>query len=181
MAVLNNPKHEEFAQLVGTGMKAAPAYRKLYPKTKRVIAESSASNLRKIPKVLERIAEVRAAYKTHLEADAKKSLGKRFLTLDRKRELLYLIAETAVHGVDEHSPLCQSIEYRTTEGNKDREGFQTVKIKMPDKLAAIKLDALLAGELIEKVEVEEKAPRETLEELRARMAAAKAKHRAPQQ
>ena len=48
--------------------------------------------------------------------------------------------------------------------------------KMADRIAAVMADAKLAGELTEKAEIKDTTPREPLEVVRARIAAAEATH-----
>lgn len=65
------------------------------------------------------------------------------LTLAKKREFLARVVTTSLGSVDESSDLCQeSSSEETMHGSRRR-------IKMPDKLRAIELDAKLAGELKE--------------------------------
>jgi len=92
MPVLANPKHERFAQMVGTGAKATPAYRKAFGATGRT-AEVNASKLAAETEVRLRIEEIRRQYEAHRAEEADGVLKKQFLTLDRKRELLSSFAE----------------------------------------------------------------------------------------
>jgi hypothetical protein len=65
------------------------------------------------------------------------------LSLRDKREFLARVVRTPIGDVDEGSDLCQESATEETEiASKKR-------IKMPDKLRAIELDAKLAGELKE--------------------------------
>jgi hypothetical protein len=63
------------------------------------------------------------------------------LSLAEKRSFLADVVRTPVGEVDVGNKLAQGIRYRDGE---------MVEMKMPDKISAVKLDAQLAGELIEK-------------------------------
>jgi hypothetical protein len=76
------------------------------------------------------------------------------------------VVRTPVSEIDATSPLCQ--KYEVTDAG--------TKVWMPDKRACILDDARLAGELIDKAEVKDTTPRESIESLRLRVAAAKARH-----
>jgi phage terminase small subunit len=63
------------------------------------------------------------------------------LSLAEKRSFLADVVRTPVGEVDVGNKLAQGVRYRDGE---------MVEMKMPDKISAVKLDAQLAGELIEK-------------------------------
>jgi phage terminase small subunit len=63
------------------------------------------------------------------------------LSLAEKRSFLADVVRTPVGEVDVGNKLAQGVRYREGE---------MVELKMPDKISAVKLDAQLAGELIEK-------------------------------
>lgn len=157
MPKLNNSKHEKFARLVAKGdVTTTAAYCAIY-KTSSKTAPANASKLAKAPPVALRIAELRAA-----PPDAQK----RFLSLDQKREFLALVVNTPADEVDERSPLCQSADFSETPTGSSR------KLRMPDKLKALELDARLAGELRESHEVDVVDRRASAAELQARLDAA---------
>lgn len=108
---------------------------------------AAASRLKK--KLNSRITEIAKGVNIELaqrnEAQVKKGLAPLYLTKERSLHLLTMIAETPIGEIDENSPLCQAIEYRTTPGTRDREAFETIKVKMPDKIRAIELHAKLMG------------------------------------
>jgi hypothetical protein len=131
MPILKNQKHERFAQLLATGMSASEAYTKVYKK-KGKVAGSAGGRLLKNVGIQQRLAELQQKAETAA-----------VLTLADKREFLRRVVVTSIGEVDEKSPLCQSAEY-SEDGRK---------FKMPDKLKAIELDAKLAGEFREQVEV----------------------------
>jgi len=147
MPVLKNKRHEEFAQLVGTGETPTAAYRKVY-KAKGLTAESCASRLMKHAKVLQRIEEIRAQYAKRVE----QKLENRFLSLDEKREFLRQVVTTPVDAV---------VGTRLHQGYS-KGGAPT----MPDKLRALELDAKLAGEFRERVEVQVDGLGELLKSIR---------------
>ena len=88
--------------------------------------------------------------------------GRRFLSLLEKRAYLAMVVRTPIGEIDEKSPLCQAVEW----GKNGR------KIKMPDKLRALELDAKLAGELHESHEVDVVDRRASVIELQERLTAA---------
>lgn len=143
MARLDNPKHERFAQLVATGKALGPAYREVYGDIRG--ARQAGSRLLSDVDIKQRVAEIQS-----------KSEGKAVLTIAEKREFLRRVVVTPIGQVDEESDLCQSAEYSDT-GRK---------FKMPDKLKAIELDAKLAGEFTEKVEVKADGLLELLQAIR---------------
>lgn len=141
-------RQEKFAQIYASGTKATEAYVAAYGPVKG--AEVSASRLLSTAKISGRVKALQA-----LAAEAA------VLTLADKRKYLRSVVMTPLGHVDETSVLCQSAEYLVTggvrgrlrrghseSGNEETEPeMTTVKIKMPDKLKAIELDAKLAGEL----------------------------------
>jgi len=129
MPILANPKHEAFACKVATGMQLGPAYRAVYGKKG---TDQNACRLSKIEKVAARIKELQG-----------KAEAKTLLTIQERRAFLADVVRVKVGDVDEKSPLAQSVEYGL---NGSR------KIKVPDKIKALELDAKMAGELVEKQE-----------------------------
>jgi len=125
-APLLNSRHERFAQMIALGRMARNAYMEVYDSTPRS-AEASSSRLLSNAALRSRVA--------YLQAEAAKAT---VLTLAEKRKFLRDVVTTPIYVVDETNPLCQSAE-RTKDGS--------VRIKMPDKLRALELDAKLAGEL----------------------------------
>lgn len=153
---LKNPRHERFAQMVAIGEPAARAYRNVYGHASNsdVLGPKLASK----PLVAGRIAQIQNAVQ---EGD----LAGALMTLLEKRKFLALIVRTPCGHIDENSPLAQLVEYETLRGVKG--GRSLVKIKMPDKLRAIELDAKLAGEFTEKVEVKADGLAELLTAIRS--------------
>ncbi len=149
MPVLQNPKHERFAQLAALGNSDTAAYRKAF-KCKQSTAETNAYRLREIEGVAERIADLQEM-----------AAAKTVMSLTEKRQYLADIVRACPSEIDGDSPLCQGVEYtvsggvrgRLRRGNADRGNeetepeVKTVRVKLPDKLKAIELDAKLAGEL----------------------------------
>lgn len=134
MPPLANPKHEAFAQRIFKGESYKSAYKALY-KAHPKSAEAHGCRLVRNGKVAARVSELQGKVeKTNV------------LSLQEKREFLALVARTPIENVDENSPLAQSVEYDIS-GNTRRR----LKIKMPDKLRAIELDAKLAGEMREDI------------------------------
>lgn len=148
MPALTNPRHEEFAQLVGNDIAPGAAYSQVYG-CKAKTGREKGCRLKKDVNVTARIAEIRQGFRQHLDR-FEPGVARKYLTRERSLELLAMIAETPIGQIDEKSPLCQAIEYRTTPGNREREGFETIKVKMPSKIQAIELSARILGYLEEK-------------------------------
>lgn len=86
-----------------------------------------------------------AHYVAELQKDiADKATDDKFLSLEEKRAFLARVVRTPVGDIHENHDLAQEVQFK-------REG--TV-VKMPSKLQAIELDAKIAGELREKLDVE---------------------------
>ncbi len=148
-----NSRQEIFCAEYAGGKTATEAYRLAYGNTKT--AEAASSRLLTVVKVAERIAALQQA-----------AAATAVLSLAEKRQYLRRVVMTPLSNVDETSDLCQAAEYEVTggirgklrrgnadQGNEEEEPEKTtVKIKMPDKLRAIELDAKLAGELREQVD-----------------------------
>jgi hypothetical protein len=174
MSALSNSRHEAFAQAVASGKTLTAAYSEVFGRTGKS-AHECASKLSRSDKVQARVAELRAAVnvtKAAAEAQAAAEVASAFrgalMDMAERRAFLAAVVRTPVSEVDEHSPLCQ--KYEVTEAG--------TKVWMPDKRACVLDDARLAGELIEKTEVKDVTPRESLDELRERVALARARHQA---
>lgn len=131
MPILDNPKHEKFCQFVATGTSAQSAYGQIY-NVKGRTAANSGSRLMADGGIRERVKEIQT-----------KAEKRTVLSIEEKREYLRRVVVTPIGEIDETSDLCQHAKY-TDVGRE---------FKMPDKLKAIELDAKLAGEFKEKVEV----------------------------
>lgn len=124
---LENQRHERFARLVATkGKSDVEAYQEAYECDYQA-ALSSAYRLRDNVGIVSRIVQLQAA-----------GASKDVLSLLEKREFLAKVVRTPIGSVTEHDPLCQEVKYG--------KGGEVTR-KMPSKLEAIKLDALLAKEL----------------------------------
>lgn len=123
MPVLDNPRHEKFAQLRAQQVTASEAYRKSGYKPD----DGAASRLSGNVKVKARVTELLLL-----------SAGKCVLSIEEKRNFLARCVRTPIGEIDHTSDLCQ--ERTFIEGQEDT----SVKVKMPDKLRAIQLDNDLA-------------------------------------
>lgn len=128
MPVLNNAKHEAFAQGVAGGEAAGAVYARVYAGAGAATAASRGPRLLKRPEVHARVAELQ-------EAGAAGCV----FTLQRTLEYLVEILETPAGAVDERHRLCQEVQESTT-----RTGT-TVKVKMPGKLEALEKLIKLRG------------------------------------
>jgi hypothetical protein len=132
---LENPRHERFAQLKAKGVSGSEAYRIAFqykPKGKEDYADSLAWELSVKLGIDERVAEIIAERD---DAD--------LLSFRESRKFLADIVRTPVGQLDEDSPLVQ--ELIITESGK--------RIKMADKLRALRLDAELMHRLDRRVEL----------------------------
>ncbi len=129
MPVLDNQRHERFAQLVATkGKNDLQAYQEAF-ECDYEAAQSSAYRMRENVGILNRIKQLQEA-----------AAGKSVLSLAEKRAFLAQVVRTPIGEVDERSTLAQSLKVSK---DGDRE------IKMVGKLEALTLDAKLAGELVQ--------------------------------
>ena len=126
MPVLQNSKHERFAQLVAQGESYTQAYKQVYDTASIKTAECKSSLLVRNVKVAERLMELKEQF-------AKKS----FLTFERKRALLLEMAEGKI----------------PTKTIRSRGGDKEFEQDHYDRAKALELDAKLTGEFQEKQEV----------------------------
>ena len=134
MPVLENQKHEAFAQEVAEGASATTAYRVhiAVPATRIENCMSSASRLMADAKVASRVSELRRDFSFALE----NRLGVRRETLAR---FLVSVIETPPSEVDANSPLCQEHTETTSVYGTSR------RTKMPSKLDAVEKLIKMAG------------------------------------
>jgi hypothetical protein len=124
--VLDNPRHERFAQLAASGKHPDwECYQLAYGCTKEV-AESHAWGLRADSGIKGRIAEIKAA-----------QTATGIITRDEALRELTAAWRTPVGEVDEHHPLAQEVT-RDAEGN-------VTKIKMVPKLPALEMLGKMSG------------------------------------
>ncbi|MEZ0389543.1 MAG: terminase small subunit, partial [Verrucomicrobium sp.] len=127
MPVLDNVRHEQFAQRVAAGEGQAAAYQAVYTRSSLSTARSCSNDLMKRPEVQARVTELKAAAAESAVFDLQKAVA--YLTE---------IIETPVGEIADDHRLCQ--EYTRTE----RSGTVTERVKMPGKLDALeKLAKLL--------------------------------------
>jgi hypothetical protein len=132
MPALANVHHEAYCHECVKGTPGSHAYlRHVATGTNKETAEVGSAKLRKKPAVAARIEELRAMIAVKAEKET-------FLTVKEKRDFLARIVRTPIGEVDHTSDLCQ--ERTHIEGQDET----SVKTRMPDKLAAIKLDNDLA-------------------------------------
>jgi hypothetical protein len=124
MPKLKNPRQERFAREVALGKSQSEAYRIAYGAVGW--PGQNACNLMRNIDVWERVEELQAE---HAENVA--------LTAHEMHSFLRDVVKTPVGQIDEHSPLCESVE-DTKYGRK---------VKTPSKLKALELAAQLQGML----------------------------------
>jgi phage terminase small subunit len=143
MPVLNNPKHEHFAQLIAGGASATKAYGLAgYPGDG---AAQSANRLRKAAKVRERVAELQAAV---AERAVEKAALDRTWVLDRLRENVAR-AMQATAPLDDDGRPCGDYRYEGQVANRALEllGKELGMFKDHQKLE-VEGDLTLAERLI---------------------------------
>jgi hypothetical protein len=129
------PRQARFAHLISLGLSLGEAYIEAgylnktghVPDAKDAAMKGSA--LMRNPKV-----------KQYYDALRQTAYLANVLSLAEKRSFLADIVRTPVGDVDVGNKLAQGVRYKDGE---------MVELKMPDKISAIKLDAQLAGELVE--------------------------------
>ena len=87
MAVLENPRHEQYAQSLAAGLSQRKAYRAAYPKSEKwkdATVDAKACNLAKNDKIKARYNE--------LKEEAANAAGGAVMTRNEKRELLAAMA-----------------------------------------------------------------------------------------
>jgi hypothetical protein len=117
VAILKNSRHEKFSQGVASGLSGSEAYRQVAGAAAGN-ADVIADDLMNRPGVRERIAELK-------EANSRRA------TLSREQTIEFLcnVINTSAAKVDADSSLVQSAEF---------ENGQPVKLRIPDKIAAVK-------------------------------------------
>lgn len=125
--MLSGP-HRQFCEGVVSGLTFSDAYRAAYPEAAPENARKNAARLTAREDIQAEIARLRAV--------ADERAGSAVLTLMEKRIFLARIVRACVALLPEDSDLWQSIK-RTEDATEFR---------LPDKLAAIRLDNDLAGE-----------------------------------
>lgn len=133
---LDNVRHEQFARLVAHKyLSAKAAYRSVYQSEEKT-CEVNGAELRRKAEITERIE--------WLTADVTE---KSAFTAAKKLRYLESAITTPPSQIDIDSPLCNG-----SKPGKDG----SVQILIPDKLAALKLHAMLSGELVTASSVEVK-------------------------
>jgi phage terminase small subunit len=136
--VLTGPQRK-FCEGVVSGLNATRAYCAAYPESSEEAARRSASDLLTKPDIRGEIAELREK--------AEGMAGSAVLTLAEKRKwlarLLRANVTTLLTDVDGDLLAGMDAEQKRGEGN---ENIEIVKLRICDKIAAIKLDNDLAGE-----------------------------------
>lgn len=138
-------REEKFCLLMVSGeMSQAAAYKAAgFKASSPKVASSLANRLFK----KESIARYITSLRRQIDREA---IGKTLLTTLERRQFLAMAVRTPAGLVDENSPLAQSMRKRTRtiRGDIGEEIIEEiVEVKMPDKLQALKLDAILSGEL----------------------------------
>lgn len=133
---IENVRHEEFARLIFEGKNGTEAYRKAFPDSSYETAMSGASTILRYPKISARIAFLQS-----------KTAEKSVLSAIERREWLADLVRTPADRINGSSPLCAGVKPL-----KDGQ----VQYLVPDKVAALKLDALLSGDLAQAGAVEVK-------------------------
>jgi hypothetical protein len=145
---LENPRHERFAQLKAQGYSGSESYRIAFsyqPKGADCANDLAYALASANVRIDERVAEIIA------ERDESELLSFR-----ESRKYLADLVRVAPASLDEHSPLVQEFEITetTTLSAKGRATTVTKKrLKMPNKLQGLRLDAELMHRLDRRVEL----------------------------
>lgn len=123
---LDNQQWEAFARQIASGKSNTEAYTLAYGATGDV-AKSNGCRLLTNAYVSDRVAWLK-----------QQNTGKTVLSAIERREWLAKLVNTPAQDIDGSSPLCNGLK-----PGKDGQ----VQVLIPDKLAALKLDALLSGDL----------------------------------
>lgn len=137
--MLSGP-HQKFAEGIALGLSAAEAYKAAYPKASADNARKNAPRLTTNDDIVAEVTRIRRA--------AEVLPGGAVLTLAMKRHFLYNVVMTPIGKVTENSYLCQEMtRTRRVVGRGDNaEEWEVEKIKIADKLAAIRIDNELSGD-----------------------------------
>lgn len=128
--------HERFCQAMAQGgISASQAYRVAF-NYHGGYADSLSAHLAARDSIKQRINALRHSRNDPLIMSAKE-----------RRRTLAAIVRTPISQIDEHSPLAQSVKYSYRRTKRGRRTLEEKEVKVPNKLAAIELDARLAGEL----------------------------------
>lgn len=129
--VLDNPRHEKFAQLIASGIDAKAAYARVYRGVRGESAEQGGSRLSKTVKKRVRWLQSQSATATTL-------------TMQERREFLARVTRARLDKLDleKDGDLIQEIDYHDAES-----GGGLKKIKTPGKRECVMDDAKLAGEI----------------------------------
>lgn len=145
--VLLKPEQLKYAELVAQGESPAAAYGMAFgggepmkPEAKRKGASRMSQNVT----VQAEIARIRS--------EAEKMLGGAVMTLAMKRAFLFRVMNTPISEIGPDSVLCAEVTvsepYKKGDGDQ-MELWEVKKIKKPDPLRAMEIDAKLAGEFAE--------------------------------
>jgi hypothetical protein len=132
-----NPRQQKFCTLVASGLSNAQAYQQAgYRCKKRESLDSAAYTLAHKPHIKEYLSQLKARV---FVANA--------MTSAERRDFLARVKRTPLSEVTADSDLAQEVEYGMDFDDDDKPHQYVKKIKVPNKLAAVELDAKLAGEL----------------------------------
>lgn len=131
---LDDPQHEKFARLVAGGMDKDDAYRAINPKVTKQSSQSLGPRL--FGKVRNRIRW----FQQQSAEDAVMDMKERRVFMRRVKRV-----DLARFDMEKDGDLIQEIDYH--------EDGSVKKIKTPGKRECVMADAELAGELVEKVDI----------------------------
>lgn len=143
MALLENARHEAFAQAIARGMEAGEAYSQVYHDSEGRSAKSHGPRLAKNGVVRARIEELQ-----------KMGEDDTVLTMKERRRFFAKVARVDLLDFDpkRDGVLVQEVVEIISRG---KDGEETIRktIKVPGKRECIMDDAKLAGDLVDKVDV----------------------------
>lgn len=155
MPILDNPRHEKFAQAIASGMKGVDAYKSVY--------DYRGKAARQLAHALLKDVDISIRVKELQEESARGTV----LTALERREFLARCVRADLNALDLEADGDLIQEKITTE----TEHGVTIKVKLPGKRECVMSDAELAGELKAgiNVTVGVTVTREPLDALRSRI------------
>lgn len=126
--IILSSQHELFCQNIVGGFNPTHAYSKAYPKATNNTCRNASCKLMAKQVIKDRIANIREVVAAAMQNSS-------YLVLTEIRQFLADVVRTPVGKIDRNSKLAQKYEY----------GVTGLKVWVPDKLSAIKLDCELTG------------------------------------
>ena len=144
LIVILKPEQQRYAELVALGENPSAAYGMAFGGGEPMKPEAKRQGVCRLSRNVTVQDEIR-----RIRAEAEKMLGGVVMTLAQKRIYLNRIMTTPLSEIGPDSVLCSEITVSKPykkDGDQQMELWEVEKIKKPDVLRAMELDAKLAGE-----------------------------------